>query len=289
MLSNGILCVSEPDTVVIPQAEPGEIPFCYCEYECDYIQLVLAGTDEYETDCTDFLADIPDPDGSFQVFMTTPDGQEIELTDDTYGTYFELGTMAQASKAGYLVDWGKVATEVSKYGLYTFRLVSNFFGTDIEKETHQYYLQPYSPTVADGTVRIETIRNGCIEGGVDYSGLNWKTQIRLKGKITGEREIETESYVNTSREEKQIQDKVINKYTLTTKGIQSIVFDDLMEDGFMANVIKLTDYTIFSYRNLRDVEVRIEEYTEQNEYWTTRNANFVIGFVELVQNKIKRN
>jgi hypothetical protein len=226
MLSNGILCVSEPDTVVIPQAEPGEIPFCYCEYECDYIQLVLAGTDEYET---------------------------IELTDDTYGTYFELGTMAQASKAGYLVDWGKVATEISKYGLYTFRLVSNFFGTDIEKETHQYYLQPYSPTVADGTVRIETIRNGCIEGGVDYSGLNWKTQIRLKGKITGEREIETESYVNTSREEKQIQDKVINKYTLTTKGIQSIVFDDLMEDGFMANVIKLTDYTIFSYRNIRDV------------------------------------
>jgi len=279
MSGNGILCVSEPDVVRIPEGITAPIDFCFCEYECDYIQTVLSGSD----------ADIPDPDGSFQVFLKPDNGPEIELVNDDYGTLFELGTMAQNSKAGYLVDWSKVAAQTGYYGLYEFRLVQNFFGQSLEKTTHKFYLRPYSPEAANGTIRIETIRNGCIEGGVDYSGLDWKTQIRIPGKITGEKEIETESYVNTSREEIQIQDKVIDTYTIKTKGVQSIVFEPLMSDGFMSNTILITDYNLFSYRDLRDISVRISEYPSQNEYSTTRYANFEIKFVEKTQNKIKRN
>ena len=289
MLGNGLICKSEPQVVTIPQAAPGAIDFCFCEYECDFIELVLAGSDDYETDCTSFLADIPDPSGTFQVFIKPANGPEVEIIDDTYGTLFALGTMAQSTKAGYLVDWKKVADSFGYYGLYTFRLVSNFFGNTIETETHQYYLQPYSPVTANDTVRIETVRNGCIEGGVDYSGLNWRTCMRIPGFLTIERELETESYVNTSREEKQIQDKVINNYTLRTKGIQSIVFDEYLEDGFLANNIYLTGYNLLTYKDIRNKLVRISEYATQNTYSTTRNGNFEIKFVEKIQDKIKRN
>jgi len=276
-------------------ATPGVTPavdFCFCDFSCEYVATVFAGNTDYETDLSDFLVEIPDTlTGSFSVkLLNVFTGVETPLLTNDYGTLFNLGDFpTQPLKGGYLIDWGKVR-DVIGYGSYRVIVEQNFFGQQILTETNVYRLIPYSARSANRTVKIEMVKNGFIEGGIDYRGMNWLSSARIPGKFGFKTpRLERDSYENTSRQVVQIQDKVINQYRLETDMLPSNIFDSILEDGFMANQIFITDYGAISYNDLRKVEVVPTNYTETNTYANNRHGRFVIEFDEKTQNKIKRN
>jgi hypothetical protein len=280
----------ETQTASIPQLQPS-IDYCFCNYDCDFRQLVLAGATDYETDRSDFLVDIPDTvTGSFMItLINQSSGLETQLINNTFGTYFGLGTMSQVTKGGYLINWGLVRDFLG-YGRYKVRIEQTFFGQTIETESHIYDLKPYDPEYADGTVRIETVRDGCIEGGIDYTGLEWLTQVRIPGKFGFKTpRLERDFYETNTRKVAQIQDKVISTYELRTSLLPSFISDALIEDGFMASSIFITDYNLISARDIRQLEVVATEYSEATEYYVSRKSKYVIQFEEKTQNLIKRN
>ena len=274
---------------------PTETPtrdFCTCDFDCEYTNLVFAGSNSYESDRSDFLVEIPDTlSGSFLIKLRNINtDNEVPLTDNTYGTYFALGSFpTQPLKGGYLIEWDKVRDAIG-FGVYKVLIEQNFFGQTINTETNKFQLVPFSERLANKTVRIEAIQNGAIEGGIDYTGMNWLKSVRIPGKFGFKTpRLERDSYENTSREVTQIQDKVINEYRLETRMLPANIFDPLLEDGFMSNQIFITDYNVRSYNDIRQLSVVPINYSESNTYYNSTKGRYIIEFEERTQDKIKRN
>jgi len=281
---------AQSSTVTLPTEAP-TIDFCYCDYDCDYRQLVLAGADDYQTDRSPFLITNPDiASGSFAFYLQNiVTGAEVQAIDNTYGNYYSLGyTPTNEDKGGYLINWGLVQSTLG-YGRYRVRIVNTVFGTDYETLSHEFSLKPYSPEIADGTVKIETVRTGCIQGGIDYTGLNWITSVRVKGffyEITPR--TETDNYLSLSRKVTQIQETTVRRYQLDTKLLPSAILNDLKDDGLMSTDIFITDYNLLSYEDLRQVNVIRTEFDAFDTFRNSRRAKVGITFEEKQQDKIKR-
>lgn len=276
-------------SVTIPTSK-ATVDYCFCNFDCDYRELVLSGSNDYETDRSAFLIVNPDSSGTFEFYIQNiVTGVETTVTDNTYGTYYSLGyTATNPDKGGYLINWGLVQSTLG-YGRYRVRIVNNVFGSPIETLSHEYSLKPYSPELADGTVRIETVRTGCIQGGIDYTDLNWITSTRISGYFYEiAPRIETESYQDTNRRVQQIQETTVRRYQLDTKLLPSDVLNDLKDDGLMATNIYITDYNLISYEDLRQVNVIRSDFDTFDTYRGSRRAKAGITFEEKQQDKIKR-
>ena len=287
-------------SVSVPTAE-NVLDYCFCDYDCDFRELVFAGANDYQTDRSAFLFENPDQlNGSVVIeIINVATGAETVIMDDNfnihtannaYGVFYPLGDFTtQPLKGGYQINWGLIR-DVIGFARYRFRITQNFFGQSIIKETHIYDLKPYDIEYAFDTVRIETQRDGCIEGGIDYTGLNWLTQVRIPGKFGfKEARLERDFFTTNTRAVAQVQDQVINTYDLRTSLLPSFIMDPLLEDGFMASTIFITDYNGRSYNDIRQLEVVATEYSESTEYYDSRYGKFVIKFEEKTQNLIKRN
>lgn len=281
------LCTS---VATYPEAKP-VLDFCFCDYDCDYKATVLAGANDYETDPTDFLIEIPDlVNGSFEIYLQNVlTGVETVVTDNTYGTYFALGYVAvNPTKGGYLFNWGLVRDTLG-YGRYKVRIVQNFFGDSIETISNEFRVIPYSIESANNTVKIETVQNGCIQGGIDYTGLNWVSSVRLNGwfyEIQPRTEIET--FVSTNRSVKQIQETTVLRYQFDTKLASVDTIGPLKNDKLMADNIIITDYNVRSFEDLRQINVVRTEFEGFNTFRDSRKGVFSITFDEKKQDKIKR-
>jgi len=280
-------------SIAIPQEVP-TLDFCFCDYECDFEELVLADladNSSYKNDRTSFLLDVPDTGaGSFAIRLIAANGTTTNLVDNTYGTYFGLSTIAgQPTKAGYLIEWQKVATLLG-FGVYYFEVDNTNFTNTITTTSRKFRLTPYSETNADGTVKIETIHNGCIEGGVDYTGMNWIRSIRIPG-IFGKPtfRLETDNYFDTQNNKTQIRDQIVHEYTLQTERLPSSVMAPIINDKILANQIFITDYNLFNFEDIRQKEVIATEIAEPSYASKSRKASFEISFEEKLQNTIKRN
>ena len=140
----------QSDAISIPDPEES-IDFCYCDYECDWVQLSFYGADDYETDRSDFLVINPDDvAGTFEIFLINQfTGVQTQLTDNTYGVYYGLGSFAsQPDKGGFLVNWGLVASGLGP-GQYKVLIKNTYFGQTVEKLSHVFHLLPYSPRLAN--------------------------------------------------------------------------------------------------------------------------------------------
>jgi hypothetical protein len=280
------LCTS---SAAIPEFPP-VIDFCYCDYDCDYRQLVLYGNNDYETDRSDFLIDIPDLTGSFEIYLKNIiTGVEVQLLDNTYGTYFALGSFStQPKKGGYLINWGLVASVLGA-GRYKVRIIQNYFGQSPETISHEYNLKPYSATLANGTVKFEAVQNGCIIGGVDYTGMNWVSSVRFPAYFYEiDPRTEIESYQSLSRKVTQIQETTVIRYQLDTKLIPNQVLNKIKNDKLMADDIFITDYNLLSFEDLRSINVVRTEFNKFGTFRGSRKGVFSIVFEEKKQNKIKQ-
>jgi hypothetical protein len=281
------------NSIALPTEQP-TLAFCFCDYECDFMEVVfadLADPESYKNDRTSFLIAAPDTvGGSFAIRLIKADGTSVALTDNTYGTYFGLGTISgHPTYAGYLIEWNKVAT-LEGFGVYSFEVDNTNFTNTITTTSREFQLMPYSEENADETVKIETIHNGCIEGGFDYTGMDWIRSIRIPA-IFGDKiqRLETDNYFDTQNNKTQIRDQVVNEYSLKTKRLPSSVMTPLIEDKILANQIFITDYNLFNYEDIRQKEVVATEISEQNYASKSKKASFTISFEEKLQNIIKRN
>lgn len=290
--ANGFAC-SQDSAIITKPDEDVKLDFCYCEYECDYTEYAFyeVGGDTYTNDQASLLIDTIVSSGTvvFKLINAYTDVETI-LNDNTYGTFYAKGDLeGHPEKTGMLVDWQKVGTIIGN-GVYFLRSELTVFGSTFTTDTHNYKVMPYSIDMADGTVKIITYHDGAVESGLDYTGLNWLKSVRLKGLFSQAYEYESIEYVNTSRKNRQIQDRVTNLYTLETSMLPSNVADPFMIDKILANEINMYDYNIFNYKNYRGVKLRPVSIEDNINFpGQSTRMRFVITFKDETENNIKHN
>jgi len=286
-------CALQTVSISVPTQRP-EQDFCFCDFECDFTELVLADlstTEDYKNDRTSVLIDLPDATLSFTINLVSLEtGVITPLVDATYGTYFALGSISgHPTKGGYLLEWNKVATLLG-FGTYYITQEQTLFTGTVTDQSYNFRLQPYSEIKANRTVKIESVHNGCIQGGVDYTGMNWLKSIRIPGKFGNlVPRMEVDNYVSTNRKIIQIQDQIINEYTLSTRRVPEAVLVPLVQDKILANQIFITDYNLDAFQDIRQKEVVALEITDTVYNSGSKKAKYNIRFEEKLQNIIKRN
>ena len=278
---------TESNTVTVDPPDPG-IDYCFCDVDCDFRQLVLAGSNDYETDTSSFLITNNNPTGTFQIFIRNiTTGIETELTDNTYGTYYALGfEPLNSNKGGYIINWGLVRDNLG-FGRYKIRIVNNRLTDITELTTYEYTLQPYSPETADGTIRLKTIRNGCIIDGIDYSDLNWNTDIRIPGFFYEiEPRIDQTTFPQLNYKEANIKKTVIRRFKMDTKLIPDEITSDIKNDAVFHDMY-LTTYELIKHEELRNINVIDEDFETFQTYRGSRRAQMSIVFEEKKQSRIK--
>jgi hypothetical protein len=290
MLLNAMACAQEVEQVTKPP-QPPQLEFCICGFQCDYVEIALAkdGGEDWENDYSSFLIQLPIP-SSTASFTLKKGSTEFPIVDDTYGDYFPLGSISgHPLKTGFIIRWDRVFT-LEGGGIYTLEVEQTNFGSTTTTESHKFDLNAFSETRADGTVRLDTIKNGQIEGGLDYTGMNWPTAVRLQGKF-GDKQatLETDNYVNPNRRTVQIQDQVTFEYSLQTSLIPDFIINPIFKDDILSNEILISDYNIYNHENFKLLPVYPVSFDDATYFRMNTNGVFSMTFTDKVQNLVKRN
>lgn len=293
MISHSEYALTQESTAIIIPTQPPSLEFCFCDYECNYEELVLAndGVEDFENDKTSFLYERVDTtSGTITFTLIDSNGVEYPLNSTTYGEYYDFGSFTDhPQKKGFIIEWYKVLTILGG-GRYQVRIDVNNFSRPIEILSHYYRLRPYSERAADGTIRIKTIHDGFIQGGEDYTNMEWLKMVRIKGKVFEVTPIlETDNYEDSQRKINQIQDKVYNEYSLELQRISGNLGRSITHDGILANKIYLNDYNLWSHEIIRDLEVYPTEISEKRMYTKSRRGTYILKFQDKKQDNIKRN
>lgn len=298
MVHTEIACTQLGNNISIP-TQPPTIDFCHCSFECEYNEKVFAspGNEDYKNDKSNFLFELVDSAGTI-VFNLYKDGVlKTSIIDNTLGTYYAVGSLPSTAttdhslKSGFIAEWEKIYNTYGA-GQYYFEIDVTNFNRTVTTKTQKYKLRLFSVSSADKTTVLKSIQNGYIQGGMDYTGLNWEYQFRIPGKLLySTPEFEKTTYLNGARKEQQIQAQVIRTFELSCDFIPAILSDGIINDYIMGNELLITDFNIWNAQTLTYNEVSlVPEGIEEAEYYErSRNGNFIFSFKERKQNKLKRN
>jgi len=272
------------------------VDFCYCGFECDYTINVfadLSSDDYWENDSDTFMFRRYIPSDTVDLELLR-DGVVIDtITDNTYGELFDgfsSGNPEQQLYYGFRVDWKNVMI-LHGVGRYTIKASLNILGDISDFESVTYYLLPYSAENAQDSVRIETYQNGNIRSSeFDFTGLNWYQSYRIKGKFFDKQPtLEVDNYVTQDYIVEQIQDKIVNEYTLETHLLPQNIGDFLIYNNILSNEFLITDYGLFNPNVYRRLSVQASAIDESVEYSRNRRKKYVIKFTDRKDNIIKHN
>ena len=272
------------------------------EIENEICPFVFGGVFEYcvfvHSDATDWKND--KSEFMFKRFISTDTlnielwkgGSKVaDLNSNTYGTYFPTfsGTAGQQLQRGYLIEWLKVFN-VFGYGQYTVRAQMTILGTSSTWQSDIYNVLGYSQQRANRTVSIVSTQNGNIMSSIfDYTDLQWHQQIRLKGTFYEDEEtFEKNTYRTQNYVEKQIQDEIIENWSLELDVIPRDISEFLIKDRLLSNQFNVSDYTILNEKVHELVGV-YPESIEKTRLIDNRNSNYLIKFTSKLKNVIKRN
>lgn len=300
MIETGIAC-QIPSPAILTPAPAIIQSFCFCEYECEYEEPVFAapGGTIFQNDKSSFVsrrivaADSVD-------FELWKNGVLLSaLTNATYGEYFDFGDFpTQPNVKGFIIDWEKVYN-LNGVGRYQFKSVETILGTSTTFESRLFKLRLFDLEDANGTVRIETVQNGSINGGptaFDFTGMEWPAMYRISGTVTGRLPtVEDDSYLNSAREYVPIQTKIINAYKLSSELIPRSVVN-LLFDTVLSNAIFVTDYNLFSPNMITQgstfkynrIAMKGESFEEPKGFGMSQKEIYTINFVDRAQLPLKR-
>ena len=283
----------DSNSITIP-SQPPAVDFCYCDFECEYEELKFAsiGGDDYKNDFAYHLAELVDSSGTI-VFDLYKNGSLVSsIVNDIYGTYYPIGSLTDHPlKSGFIMSFEKIYTLLGG-GQYYLKISTTNFTRLVEKETQKYKLRLFSEVAANKTAVIKTTQNGYIQGGLDYTGLNWGLEFRVAGKLLYTvPDFEKETYLSSSRKETQIQDQIINNFSLECDFIPSIISRDLIENSMLANEFLIMDYNLWNDASLlyQDKSVYPEGVEEAEYFARSRNGNYTFAFSDKIKNLVKRN
>lgn len=302
MIETGIVCqIAAPALATV--GEPAIQEFCFCEYECEYEEQVFAlnGGTDFQNDKSAFARRRILSVDTIVFELWKNDVLLTTLTDATYGEFFDFGAFTtQPDVKAFRIEWEKVLN-LQGSGRYQFKAVETIVGVVTIFESRLFRLRLYDLEDIDGTVRIETVQNGNINGGpasFDFKGMNWDNMFRLSGAVSGRKPtLVQDSYLNSKREHTQIQSSIINSYTLTTELIPRSVVNLLVFDSLLANTIFVTDYNLFSTNMITQgksfeynrIPMFPEKIGEPVEFSQSQKSLYEIDFLDAQELPLKRN
>lgn len=287
-----IYCADVSQTIIIPTPQT-EVDFCYCEFECEFEEKVLAkiGGTEFENDKSNWLAELSSETAGNITFELFKNGNSIGvITDDTFGIYNALGSITDhPKKATFCIEWEKVFT-LNGIGQYHLEITQTNYGRELVTKSHKYNLIPYTDKNANCTIVLKSIQNGYIVGGTDYCNMNFEQQFRLDGKLIAEApELEKDNYLTTAYKREQIQDNIIRNYLLEINMIPASISNRLIEDNLLGCELFISDYNIWNGAGVfRNLPVDPISFSNAEYYDRSLRGNFEIQFTDRKQDLLKR-
>ena len=139
-------------------------------------------------------------------------------------------------------------------------------------------------------MKFQFVQNGIKENGLDYTGLNFSYEFRLKGTLGNKQVIvEVDNYLNSSRTVRQIQDKIRYSYEFTSSLTDSTVLNSIWQIGLNANNILLTDYNVLNSERFENLSVVSLDSPDISYYKNNPLVSVVIPFEDRQQTNVKRN
>lgn len=219
-------------------------------------------------------------------------GSDIALVDNTYGTFYNFGDIADyPNYKGYSLEWRNVLT-VEGEGTYRLRVDGVYVAGSVTDYSIVFDLKAYSEARANGTFRIQSIMNGYLKHkDFDFKGLNWVDGLRINGFFGNRQaEYEEERIVYTNRQVKQVRSELFNKYVCQTMHVPSCITDAIIEYHNFGNVVLMTDY---NYKNHKKTYVQKEvifDSMETIDYKSvTDYAPLQLNYKDYTQNYQKSN
>jgi len=258
----------------------------------------LTTNDPQNNDFISFL-DFPPPGTYITWVLLGEDCEQIAVLDnETLGRFFPIGFLSQANGftsfqaqySGFKLEWQKV---LDLFGPGTYKIKKIITNKEDETFTEEcscfYELCQYTNQRANETVRIETIQNGyTISPGIDYTGVNWKEQIRIPGFFGNkQRRLEQDNYLDKNRVTTQIQDSLIHEFTLEPYFWPHCLRDEI-DSILLANEIFISDYNTLNTDDLKNISV-IPQSIDTEYFGKSSKAYDEIKFEERIKTRVKRN
>ncbi len=272
-------------------SEVNENDIDYCAFECEYIEKAFysSSDDFWKKDKSSFLYQKTRQSDTINLELWRDGVKVDDITDNTYGEYFpSLSEFA----VGFIADWTTIVNAQGN-GLYQIVAQKNILGVDSEERSRTFRTMPYTDLTADKTVVLEWSQTGNIIRGFDYGQFQdggWNQRIRFSGEFFRETpESEIDEYLDSNYNRLQIQDKVVNRYSLQTKLIANSIYLSLSQDAALANEIKVTDFNILNNEIYRRLPLRFAGFEDLSRFAFNRNYTFKLNFNDQFDDVRKRN
>ena len=250
----------------IPVTEINDV--CVCDFvQCQYIEKVFASqapdNEWYKNDKNEFLFRRFVAADTVAIELYKDDIKIEDLDNNAFGTFyngFGSGTSEQQMYVGFLIDWELVQATYGN-GFFQVKAQLSIIGNASTYESRLFNLLQYDSRSADKTVRIESYQDGNILGSsFDFTGLNWYSSLRIPGTFGNPSPVlETDNYINSNHETRQITAKNSREWALTTGLINYEVASKILYNKLLANKVLITDYLIKAESIFRRVDVIVTE------------------------------
>lgn len=283
---------------------PQPVDFTYCRYETVKYNKVFAQVDDAKTDfdkndVSTFLVSVAS--GDITVFKLKKDSAIISEDCVNYGTNSSWENTQ--TLFGLQLEWKKVIKDKG-VGIYT---VEAHTGSDEDSLevlwSEDFKLAEFDEMDADGTFVIESVANGRIDNGYDFTGIitpnywdlphetGFYWRYRIEGSFGGLKPklIRTE-YQDAGRNILQIQDKIQNEYTLQTWLIYWSLCKRLIESA-VHNSVYMTDFNLFNplLQDLKRKSIVFTDFNDVTYINHNRRQAISIKATDRTDNTIKRN
>jgi len=283
------ISVVQPATAIAFTSGENQIEYCSCN-DCEFYEYAFYSTDvaEHKNDKSSFLVRkvVSTETWTFKLFK---EGVfKTNITNGTYGTFYDFGDLLYSNLKGLIIDWGLVANTYGN-GSYMVRIEKVFAGTTTTFDSHEYRVMPYNAEVAAGTVKIQSVQNGTFLGtGYTFRNLEWEQSIRVFGMLRNKTpKVEVNEYVDSSRNRQQVYDKMVNTYTLELRMLPSFIANTIIYGQAMANELFVTDYNRYAFEVYRKLPVRLAEISSSEYYEQSRRGSFEIVLTDKSEGTIK--
>lgn len=287
--------------LIYQSADPVKLDFApiindICICSCPKVNKVFAEqvtTASYKNDKTSFLFRKKTAIDTIVIKLCNDEiGLELELNDNTLGTYYQTFT-SQPKQIGFVLDWQKVLTTFL-IGLYYFKIEKTILGTTSTEITDTYKLLEYSDELANGTVRIESYQKGDIlNTDIIYTDLisgGWYNSVRFDGRLLNKApNLVTDNYYNQSNELVQIQDRVDYDWVLESELINVQLSDLLIENMLLANKIVVSDFNVYSEAQIKNLEIYFAGIQEKKSFTHNTDSIYKLKLKNRKDNIIKSN
>lgn len=265
--------------------------------KCGYSNLVLAdtvNTDIEKNDFKGFFYKVEKAGDSLDLELEKFNGtwsSVSDLNDSSMGEFWALGDFEDYPLyTAYKLQWRNVLSAHGE-GQYRVKASGNILGESVEYISNSYNLKTYSTSLADKTVRIDSIMDGYLEfPDIDFTGLEWEDSIRVPGFFGRRQATYDETFVPlTDQTDQQVRDNQTNEYTFQSNLVPCCITEEILDYHMFADELFISDYNAnnhcYKYLNFPVKKSTVED-TAYNVF--DRGARLTITFNNRKGNRRKR-